>query len=228
MAKPAGRCGGIDLGGTKIQAVVVDSRNAVVGRARRPTPTSGGPADVVEELARTLEEAAADAGWDAAGLVGVGLGAPGAVDPARGTIARASNLPGWDDPYPIAERLSERVGARVSLGNDVGVAVDAEARLGAGRPYRSFLGIWWGTGVGGGLVLDGERWGGRGAAGELGHMVVKLGGRAEPGGLRGTIEAYAGRAAMEARARALAGRGERTRLFAIMEKKGRDRLASGV
>jgi len=86
------------------------------------------------------------------------------------------------------------------LGNDVGVAVDAEFRLGAGKPFHSILGIWWGTGVGGGLVLDGRRWVGRGAAGEFGHTVVKLGGRAEPKGLRGTVEAYAGRAAMEARA----------------------------
>jgi glucokinase len=89
------------------------------------------------------------------------------------------------------------------------------------------VGIWWGTGVGGGIILDGSPWRGRGAAGEFGHMVVKLGGRAEPNGLEGTVEAYAGRAAMELRAHRHAN-GGKTRLFKIMEKRGRTRLTSGV
>jgi glucokinase len=230
MAKTQSHRGGIDLGGTKIQAVVVDKRNAAVGQARRPTPTTGGPADVVREMAATLKEAAATAGCDPTELTGVGVGAPGAADATAGTLARAGNLPGWDKPYPLAARLSEQLGAPVFLGNDVGVAVEAEFRLGAGKPYSSLLGVWWGTGVGGGVILNGEHWLGRGAAGEFGHMVVNIGGRKEAGqlGLRGTVEAYAGRAAMEARARRLAAKGRKTDLFKIMEKKGRTRLASGV
>ena len=220
--------GGIDLGGTKIQAVVVDEQSAVLGQARRPTPTVGGPGDVVAEMAKALEEAAAAAGCETSNLTGVGVGAPGAVEAATGTLAHAPNLPGWDAPYPLGPALSELAGAPVSLGNDVGVAVDAEFELGAGKPFRSILGVWWGTGVGGGIILNGEHWYGRGAAGELGHTVVKLSGRAEPKGLRGTIEAYAGRAAMEARARRLAEKGAKTELFEIMERKGKPRLASGV
>lgn len=222
--------GGIDLGGTKIQAVVVDERNAVVGQARRPTPTTGGPPDVVREMAIALKEAAASAGCDAAALQGVGVGAPGAADASSGTLAHAGNLPGWDEPFPLATRLSEQVGVPVLLGNDVGVAVEAEFELGAGKPYDSLLGVWWGTGVGGGVILNGKHWLGRGAAGEFGHTVVRLGGRKEANdlGLRGTVEAYAGRAAMEARARKLAAKGVKTDLFKIMEKKGRARLASGV
>jgi glucokinase len=220
--------GGIDLGGTKIQAVVVDGRNTIVGQSRRPTPTVGGPPDVVAEMAATLEEAATQATCSTSDLLGVGVGAPGAASFETGVLAHAPNLPGWEDPYPLAADLCERVGAPVLLGNDVGVAVDAEFQLGAGKPFRSILGIWWGTGVGGGIVLDGERWLGRGAAGEFGHTIVRFGGRAEPKGLEGTVEAYAGRAAMEARARKLVARGEKTKLFQIMEKKGRTRLASGV
>jgi glucokinase len=222
--------GGIDLGGTKIQAVVVDGRNAVLGQSRRPTPTTGGPDDVVREMAVTLKEAAAAASIDTSALTGVGVGAPGAADSATGTLAHAGNLPGWSEPYPLAARLSELLGPPVFLGNDVGVAVDAEFRLGAGKPYRSLLGVWWGTGVGGGVILNGEHWAGRGAAGEFGHTIVRLGGRKEVGtaGLGGTVEAYAGRAAMEARARRLAAKGVKTDLFRIMEKKGRTRLASGV
>ena len=87
------------------------------------------------------------------------------------------------------------------VGNDVQVATDAEFKLGAGKPYQSLLGVFWGTGVGGGLMLDGKPWVGRGGAGEIGHMVVMIGGAAARAGARGCLEAYAGRAAMEARAR---------------------------
>jgi glucokinase len=224
------RRGGIDLGGTKIQAVVVDARNAVVGQARRPTPTTGGPDDVVREMTATLEDAAAGAGCETSALLGVGVGAPGATDPVEGTLAHAGNLPGWEKPYPVSTKLGGLLGSPVFLGNDVGVAVDAEFHLGAGKPYNSLLGVWWGTGIGGGIILDGEHWLGRGAAGEFGHIVVQLGGRQEAGtaGLSGTVEAYAGRAAMEARARRAVKKGAKTKLFDIMEKKGRTRLASGV
>ncbi len=223
--------GGIDLGGTKIQAVVVDGSSAVIGSARRPTPTEGTRDDVIREMAGTMEEAAQAAGIETSSLVGVGVGAPGATDPVAGTLGHATNLPGgWDEPYPLAGKLSELIEAPVTLGNDVGVAVDAEFHLGAGKPFRSLLGVWWGTGVGGALVLDGERWVGRGAAGEFGHTVVRLGGAEEVGniGLRGTVEAYAGRAAMEAKARRAVKHGQKTRLFQIMEQRGRARLSSGV
>lgn len=219
---------GIDLGGTKIAAVVVDGNSTVVGRAKRTTPQAGGPAAIVAEIVATLDQAARDAGLGLAALSGVGVGAPGAVDTKTGILLRAPNLPGFDDPYPLGPELAERLGVRVVVGNDVGVAVDAEFSLGAGRPFSSMLGIWWGTGVGGGVILDGKRWLGRGAAGEFGHIVVKIGGRREPGGLEGTVEAYAGRAAMELRARELFASGEKTVLFRLMEKKGRTRLSSGI
>ena len=114
------------------------------------------------------------------------------------------------------------------LGNDVQVAVAAEYRLGAGRPYRSVLGVWWGTGVGGGLVLDGTPWRGRGAAGEIGHVVVKPGGARCGCGRRGCLEAYAGRGSMERKAHKAVRRGEKTVLFELMRKKGRPRLTSSI
>ncbi|MFP2934673.1 ROK family protein, partial [Pyxidicoccus sp. 3LG] len=80
----------------------------------------------------------------------MGVGAPGAVDANEGTLAHVSNIgTGWKDPYPVTADLGDLVGSRVVIGNDVQVAVMAEYRLGAGRPYRSVLGVWWGTGVGG-------------------------------------------------------------------------------
>jgi glucokinase len=116
----------------------------------------------------------------------------------------------------------------VAIGNDVQVATDAEFAIGAAKPYKSVLGVFWGTGVGGGIVLDGKPWVGRSAGGEIGHVVVKIGGRRCPCGRRGCMEAYAGRGAMEARARRLQKKGEHTDLFKIMEQRGRNRLTSGV
>jgi glucokinase len=217
---------GIDLGGTKIESVVVDARNEVVGQAKLPTPTDDGPPRVVDAMVAAVREATAGAGIQPADLAGIGVGSPGDVE--DGTVEHARNLPDWDAPFPLATKLHEQLGAPVAVGNDVGVAVDAEAALGAGRSYHSFLGVWWGTGVGGGVVIDGRSWLGRGAAGEIGHTVVKLGGARCECGRRGCLEAYAGRAAMERRARRAAERGTKTVLFEIMEKRGRDRLTSGI
>jgi len=220
--------GGIDLGGTKIQAIVADDDHQVVGEARRPTPTTGGPADVIAALADAQREAAAAAGVKTADLAGVGLGSPGDVDADAGTIAQAGNLPDWQAAVPVAKLLGEELGARVAIGNDVSVATKAEFDLGAGKAYRSVLGVFWGTGVGGGLILDGQEWNGRGAAGEIGHMVVKEGGAQCPCGRLGCMEAYAGRKAMELEARRRRDDGEHTHLFKFMEEKGRDRLTSSI
>jgi glucokinase len=220
--------GGIDLGGTKIQAVVVDGRDGVLGEDRRPTPAGGGPADVAAAMAAALTAAAAAAGLQPGELGGIGVGSPGEIDPAAGSVANAGNLPAWSGSYPLGRELERALDVPVRLGNDVSVATRAEARLGAGRGYGSLLGVFWGTGVGGGIVLGGELWEGRGIAGELGHVVVKQGGRRCPCGRHGCLEAYAGRGAMEARARKLADEGRHTKLFHLMEKHERDRLTSGI
>jgi glucokinase len=220
--------GGIDLGGTKVLAVIVDARHGVRGEAKRPTPSEGGPEDVVAQLAEALREAADEAGVETGELAGVGVGSPGAVDAATGVVSSARNLPGWEGSFPLAEALSELVGCPVSIGNDVQVAIEGEYALGAGKGSGSLLGVWWGTGVGGGIILDGKPWVGRGAAGEIGHVVVKRGGARCTCGRRGCMEAYAGRGAMELEARKLVRKGGRTELFEIMEKRGRTRLQSGV
>ncbi len=143
-------------------------------------------------------------------------------------VSSARNLPGWEGSYPLGDRLSTALGCPVRIGNDVQVATDAEFSLGAGREFDSLLGVFWGTGVGGGIVLDKKPWLGRGSAGEIGHIVVKSGGRRCPCGRKGCMEAYAGRAAMEARARKLVEKGHETNLFEIMEERGNDRLKSGI
>ena len=220
--------GGIDLGGTKMEAVVVDDASEVLGSARRETPRTGGPPDVVRELAAALREAAKAAGTDPSELAGVGVGSPGEVDRDAGTVARAGNLPGWTGAFPLVKVLGKELGVPVAIGNDVRVAVEAERVLGAGKTYRSFLGVWWGTGIGGAVVIDGRLWLGRGSAGELGHVVVRMDGAPCPCGRRGCLEAYAGRAAMERRARRAEAKGAKTDLFELMRKHKRDRLTSGV
>lgn len=220
--------GGIDLGGTKIEAVVVDSRNNVLGSARQPTPTTGGPAAVAGQIVAAITEAAEGAGLGPSNLRGVGVGSPGIIDVSTGAVSSARNLPDWEGSYELGGVLSEQLGTPVFVGNDVQVATDAEFKLGAGKPYNSVLGVFWGTGVGGGIILDGKPWLGRGGAGEIGHMVVVIDGARCPCGRRGCLEAYAGRGAMEARARRRLDKGHKTDLFKIMENRGRTRLTSAV
>jgi glucokinase len=227
-ARPApGVWAGLDLGGTKIQAVVTGRAARVLGAGRRNTPTRGGPEAVVAELAGTVGDALAQGGIDPARLRGVGVGAPGSIDPAAGVVFEAVNIEGWDAPFPLGPALAAELGVPVAIANDVSVAVEAERRYGVGREYRSFLGVFWGTGVGGGLVVDGRLLHGRGSAGEIGHVCAKPGGRRCNCGLRGCVEAYAGRGALEERARREARR-RKTVLFDLMRKRGRDRLTSGV
>ncbi len=218
--------GGIDLGGTKIQAVIVDDENSALGSARRATPTSGGPADVAAEMVASIRDAAAAAELEPRELAGVGVGSPGTI--SNGTVTSARNLPGWEGSFPLAATLESAFGTTVELGNDVQVATYAEYRLGAGRLYESLLGVFWGTGVGGGLILDGKPWRGRGGAGEIGHMVVEIDGARCTCGRIGCMEAYAGRAAMELHVQALVAKGRRTDLFKLMKARGRTRLTSGV
>jgi glucokinase len=221
--------GGIDLGGTKIQTIVMRGDDRfVLGQARRPTPHEGGPPAVIDALVACMSEAAASAEVDVAHLDGIGVGVPGVLDVAAGSLSRAPNLPEWEHPVPLAAKLGERLGPQVKLGNDVSVATQAELVLGAGRGARSLLAVFWGTGVGGGVAFEGELWHGRGDAGEIGHMVVKQGGTRCGCGRRGCMEAYAGRRSMEVKAKRLVEEGHHTDLFEIMRERERQTLSSGV
>jgi glucokinase len=228
MAGGAALRGGIDLGGTKIQTAVVDDKGKVLGESRHPTPTEGGPEDVAHAMAAAMHEAAEAAAVKTEDLAGVGVGSPGDADEKTGVVSAAKNLPGWEGSFPLAESLRGDLGTDVRIGNDVQVATEAEFHLGAGREFSSLLGVFWGTGVGGGIVLDGKPWLGRGAAGEIGHMVVKRGGAKCPCGRKGCMEAYAGRSAMEAEARRQHEEGVKTDLFKLMHKHEKPRLTSGI
>ena len=212
---------GIDLGGTKIYAVVFDGVD-VLAEAKAKTPTQGGPLAVVDAMAAVV----GDLG-PIKDLAGVGVGAPGVIDPIdEGTVRQAPNLPGWMEPFDVAGALSSALdGVAVAVDNDVNVGTLAEHRLGAGKGEENVLGVFVGTGIGAGVVLEGMlRRGPSGAAGEIGHMIVRRGGRLCGCGGRGHLEAYAGRAAMERRARDFERKGRDTVLVELAPAR---RMTSG-
>jgi glucokinase len=215
------------MGGTKIQTAIVRGGKPI-GQARVPTP-QGGPAMVLKAVRETITSAAAEARVKAETLAGIGVGFPGTYDHASGDVINAVNIPAFQKRFPLGPKLSEAFGgAPVTFDNDVRAAMLGEHRAGAGRPFKDLLGVFVGTGVGGGVILDGALRRGQGSAGEIGHTVVKNGGRLCGCGRRGCLEAYAGRGRIELRARMLEERGEQTVLFKLMEQRGRERLTSGA
>jgi glucokinase len=211
---------GVDLGGTKVQAVKVVG-DEVVASSRRSTPP-GGPDAVVAVVAEAVRELG-----ELRDVAAVGVGAPGAIEAGSGVVRRAPNLEGFDVPVPLGPLLADALGGvTVAVDNDVNVAALAEHRLGAGAGSDDLLAVFVGTGVGGGLVLGGQvRRGPGGVAGEIGHVVVKDGGRRCGCGGRGHLEAYAGRAGMERTARKRAAGGTKTKLVKLA---GDGRMKSSV
>jgi glucokinase len=218
---------GVDLGGTKIQSVAVAAGD-VVGRDRRPTPRTDAD-DVISEIAASVIEALRSAGATATALRALGVGTPGSVDVDTGHVSGSSNVPGFMADVALGPTLSAALGGvPVTVDNDVRVAVIGEHRRGAGRPYQNLLGVFIGTGVGGGLIIDGRLHRGRGSAGEIGHTVVHPGGRLCGCGRNGCLEAYAGRRSIERAARRRQEKGHKTRLFEIMARKHRQWVTSSV
>ena len=219
---------GVDLGGTKIQAVVLRD-GEVVGSDRTLTPRTGDTGAVIAAIVGTVRASLEAARASERDLRGVGIGTPGAIESGEGVVSRAANVPGFAEQVALGPLVSGALdGVEVTIANDVDAGVAGEFRRGAGRSFSNLLGVWVGTGVGGGIVLEGELWRGRGAAGEIGHVVVVPDGRRCTCGRRGCLEAYAGRVGMERRAHKLVREGATTSLFRIMEERGRDRLTSGV
>jgi glucokinase len=218
---------GVDLGGTKIQSVVM-AGSEVIGGSRLSTPTTNA-ADVIGEVVQGIVLAVQSAGVDLSQIAAVGIGAPGAVDSRTGLVSKAPNVAGFADEVALGPEVSRALGGiEVVVENDVNAAAIGELRRGVGRRYRDFLGVFVGSGVGGGLVLGGSLRRGTGNAGEIGHTTVRPGGRQCACGRLGCVEAYAGRLSMERRARQHVAKGRKTKLFEIMERKGRDRVTSSV
>lgn len=199
---------GVDLGGTKILARLIDPlTGAAAGRSKVKTPRSD-PEQILDAVVETVRSLA---GSDKAEAIGLGM--PGLVS-ADGIVGPCPNLVGWSEPIPVREFLETELCKPVTVANDVNCGALAEARFGAGATGGDFLAVFVGTGVGGGLIRSGELVSGqRGMAGEIGHVTVRPGGRPCGCGGHGHLEAYAGRAGIEAEARRRVAGGEQSMLI---------------
>jgi glucokinase len=162
---------GIDLGGTNMQIGVVNPDFSIRSRAKRKTKAAEGLDAVVQRIVEGVEEACQGANLQTKDLAAVGIGAPGAIDPRQGLVLEAVNLR-WTN-VPLCDLLSQKLGVPVILDNDVNAAIYGENRLGAGENARDLLGVWIGTGIGGGLILNGQLYYGTFfTAGEIGHTTL--------------------------------------------------------
>jgi glucokinase len=162
---------GVDLGGTKILAVVVTGERDVVGRCKKRTKAQKGCDEVLKRVAETIQGAVDQADVKMEDVRAVGLGVPGPVDSAAGEINAAPNL-GWGH-VEVAKILGDQIGLPVFLGNDTNLCTLGERDFGAGRGVDSIVGAFVGTGIGGGIVLDGDLVeGANGSAAEIGHIII--------------------------------------------------------
>lgn len=180
---------GIDLGGTNIVAGVVNENYEIVAKASCKTNCPRPAEEIIEDVARIALEAVEAAGLSMAEMEWVGIGSPGVADLDAGTIVYANNIGFYD--VPLRDRLEEKLGKTVYIGNDANAAAYGEFMAGAAKGSKSMIAITLGTGVGGGIVLDSKIYTGFNFAGaELGHTTLIAGGRPCSCGRTGCFEAY--------------------------------------
>lgn len=191
---------GIDLGGTKILAGVVNAENRILGRAKVSTPAKEGNQAILAAVIGCVEQALSEAGHWIGDVAGIGIGSPGPLDTDRGIILFSSNMNVRD--FPLGPDLARILGKPVLVQNDVRVGGYGEYKLGTGRGHRNVLAAFVGTGIGGCLIMDGKVvTGATGNAGEVGHIMLKPNGPECGCGRRGCMEAVASRTAIARRIR---------------------------
>ncbi len=194
---------GVDFGGTNIKCGLVTLSGRVVRSHTFASAACAKPAAFIECVARSVEQLAAAEGIRRSALAGIGVGAPGPVDGQRGLVQLLVNVPGWRK-VPLASRLTRRLHLRAVIDNDVNLVTLGEWSFGAGRGARNLVCLTLGTGVGGGLMIEGRLFrGSSGTAGELGHMVIDPRGPRCGCGARGCLEAHVGTAAIVRLGRAI-------------------------
>jgi len=217
---------GVDVGGTKIATGLVSSGGEVLIWEKLSTPRAKSAGEVMKAVVRAVRDVLAGAGRKARRLRAIGIGVPGLVDAKTGKVLVAPNIP--IAGFPIAEELERRFGVPVAIGNDVNLGVLGESWRGAGRGVEDFVGIFPGTGIGGGVISGGRLLtGAHGAAAELGHVVLDPRGPRCGCGARGCLEAYASRTAIERDIRAGVKAGERTGIIEL-NGGGLDQIKSKV
>lgn len=212
---------GIDLGGTNIAVGVVDDRHRFVAEASLPAGAHRPAEQVVADMCRAVELALDKAGLTPADCASIGVGAPGTCDPERGVVVRAYNL-NWFD-VPVCAMLTAHFGLPARLSNDANCAALAETVAGAAVGCRNMVLITLGTGVGGGIIVDGRIVSGLGGAGgEPGHSLLVLDGEPCTCGRRGCWEVYASATALIRQGREAAAAHPTSLLNRYPELTGRD------
>src|SRR5882724_12292160 len=190
---------GVDLGGTSLRVAAVDEQGHAVEKITLPTQVSLGRERVINDMCESIQQLTRK--YASSQLTGIGIGTPGIIDIETGMVREAVNLPGWAN-YPVRTEIENRLQTHVVLGNDAHVATLGEKWLGAGRAVDDMAMLTLGTGVGGGLVLNGKIWHGmKGMAGEFGHFTVEPDGHPCGCGSRGCLEQYASATAIVRMAR---------------------------
>jgi glucokinase len=219
---------GIDVGGTKIYSLVIDSDNNILGRGKKKTG-DGSPESLMSRMMASAGQALENASIDRESLLVAGIGFPGPLDPEQGIILQATNLPAWKN-FPLAQEASQFLGCPVFVDNDVNLGTFGEAVLGAGMASKNVVGIFLGTGVGGGIVIDGKIYHGSfGTAGELGHFIIQYGGPKGPFGLQGSVEALTSRTAIFNQIKAEVKKGKKCKIDDLLKsgkRAGSAQLAS--
>ncbi|MGF1641101.1 MAG: ROK family protein [Rhodospirillales bacterium] len=204
---------GFDLGGSKMLAAVFDETFKPIARQRKRTKAQEGAGGGLKRMVALIEAALADAGVGADRLAGIGVGCPGPLDLDKGVVLEMPNI-GWKK-MAVRTELEKAFGCPVVIANDVDAGVYGEYRFGAARGARCVVGVFPGTGIGGGAVYEGEIIrGNKGSCMEIGHVPVIVDGPLCGCGRRGCLEAIAGRLAIAAAAAAAAYRGEAPYLLA--------------
>jgi glucokinase len=193
---------GIDIGATNIKYGLVDLKGKVLFKEQRPTLTDKGPEPLLHLVANIGEKLLFHAAEDDLEVPWLGVGTPGSVDFKTGkVIGMSPNIPGWKGA-PVGEFLHDRLNVPVWVDNDVNAVALAEHRFGAGTGYNSVVCVAVGTGVGGGIILNGRLWrGSTSAAGEIGHMIIDADGPVCGCGNRGCVEALCASSAIIERCR---------------------------
>jgi glucokinase len=186
---------GVDLGGTKVLSAVIDADGNILSRCKKRTQGLGSGENVYQTLIQSIHGAAEQAGVEVGQMKAVGIGSPGPLDPETGIVEFTPNL-GFVN-FPLRDRSQADLGRPVFVNNDVNVGTFGEWKLGAGRGIDNIVGIFVGTGVGGGLILNGALYEGfNRSAGEIGHTVVALNGDKCGCGNKGCLESVASRTGM--------------------------------
>ncbi len=204
---------GVDLGGTNLRIAAVEEQGSLLEKITLGTRVTLGRDRVINDMCDAIQHLAAKY-QDSATLEGIGIGVPGIIDMQTGMIRESPNLPGWADS-PVRSEIEKRLGTRVVLDNDANVAAFGEKWLGAARNFEDMAMLTLGTGVGGGIVLDGRIWHGVvGMAGEFGHITVEPEGQLCGCGNRGCLEQYASATAVVRMAREAIANGDAIELAA--------------